>query len=49
VVLGVNDHVLTREAKIISNASCTTNCAAPLPLVLHRDFGIGAGLAHIVQ
>lgn len=29
IVLGVNDHVLTRDATIISNASCTTNCAAP--------------------
>ncbi len=49
VVLGVNDHVLTKEAKIISNASCTTNCAAPLALVLHRDFGIKRGLPTTVH
>jgi len=33
VVLGVNDHNLTKEARIISNASCTTNCVAPIALV----------------
>jgi glyceraldehyde 3-phosphate dehydrogenase len=49
VVLGVNDHVLTREARIISNASCTTNCAAPLALVLHREFGIRRGLLTTVH
>jgi len=49
VVLGVNDHVLTSEAKIISNASCTTNCAAPLALVLHREFGIKRGLLTTVH
>ena len=49
VVLGVNDHVLTKEAKIISNASCTTNCAAPLALVLHREFGIRRGLLTTVH
>ncbi len=49
VVLGVNDKVLTKEAKIISNASCTTNCAAPLALVLHREFGIKRGLLTTVH
>lgn len=49
VVLGVNDHVLTKEASIISNASCTTNCAAPLALVLHRAFGIKHGLLNTVH
>ena len=49
VVLGVNDHVLTKDAKIISNASCTTNCAAPLALVLHREFGIKRGLLTTVH
>ncbi|MDY0039695.1 MAG: type I glyceraldehyde-3-phosphate dehydrogenase [Desulforhabdus sp.] len=49
VVLGVNDHVLTKEARIISNASCTTNCAAPLALVLHCEFGIRRGLLTTVH
>jgi len=49
IVLGVNDHVLTRDATIISNASCTTNCAAPPALVLHRTFGIKRGLMNTVH
>jgi len=49
VVLGVNNHVLTKEAKIVSNASCTTNCAAPLALVLHEAFGIKRGLMTTVH
>lgn len=49
IVLGVNDHVLTKDATIISNASCTTNCAAPLALVLHRAFGIKRGLMNTVH
>jgi glyceraldehyde 3-phosphate dehydrogenase len=49
IVLGVNDHVLTKDAVIISNASCTTNCAAPLALVLHRAFGIKRGLINTVH
>lgn len=36
VVLGVNDSILTKEDKIISNASCTTNCAAPMLKVLEQ-------------
>lgn len=39
VVLGVNDHLLTKDDVIISNASCTTNCAAPMLKVL-QQFGI---------
>lgn len=49
VVLGVNDHVLTKDARIISNASCTTNCAAPVALILHRAFGIKRGLLTTVH
>ena len=49
IVLGVNDHVLDKDAKIISNASCTTNCAAPLALVLHKSFGIKRGLLTTVH
>jgi glyceraldehyde 3-phosphate dehydrogenase len=44
VVYGVNDDVLTAEHNIISNASCTTNCLAPVVEALHRKIGIESGL-----
>jgi len=40
VVLGVNDNLLNNEDVIISNASCTTNCAAPMIKVIHENFEI---------
>ena len=43
-VLGVNDDQITDEMKCISNASCTTNCLAPIAKVLNDTFGITAGL-----
>ncbi len=43
IVLGVNDEMLKPEHKIISNASCTTNCLAPISKVLHDSFGIKRG------
>ena len=43
-VLGVNDNQLKPEHKCISNASCTTNCLAPVAKVLHEKFGIVKGL-----
>src|SRR5690606_15865436 len=49
LVLGVNDHVVTPDSTIISNASCTTNCAAPLVKVLHERFGIRYGLLTTVH
>ncbi len=49
VVVGVNDHVVTRDARIISNASCTTNCAAPVVKVLHEQFGVKRGLLTTVH
>jgi len=44
IVLGVNDDVLTGDVACVSNASCTTNCLAPLAKVLHQAFGIEKGL-----
>ena len=44
VVYGVNHNVLTAKHKIISNASCTTNCLAPVAEALHRAIGIESGL-----
>lgn len=44
VVLGVNDDTLKATDKIVSNASCTTNCLAPVAKVLHEKFGIKRGL-----
>ncbi len=44
VVYGVNHDKLTAEHKIVSNASCTTNCLAPVAMVLDREFGITKGL-----
>jgi len=43
IVLGVNDHELSAEHRLISNASCTTNCLAPVAKVLHEQFGIVKG------
>jgi glyceraldehyde 3-phosphate dehydrogenase len=48
-VLGVNDDQLKPEMKCISNASCTTNCLAPLAKVLHEKFGIVKGLMTTVH
>lgn len=43
VVLGVNDDILKPEMEVVSNASCTTNCLAPLAKVLNDSFGIVRG------
>ena len=43
IVYGVNHKTITREMTVISNASCTTNCLAPMAKVLHDDFGILRG------
>ena len=43
VVLGVNDDILTADDRIVSNASCTTNCLAPMAKVLNDMFGLETG------
>jgi len=49
IVLGVNDRILNKNHRIISNASCTTNCLAPMAKVLHEAFGIVKGLMTTVH
>ena len=49
VVLGVNDAGLEAGHRIISNASCTTNCLAPVAKVLHEAFGIREGVINTVH
>ncbi len=49
VVLGVNDDGLKAEHRIISNASCTTNCLAPMARVLNDNFGIVEGVINTVH
>ena len=44
IVYGVNHHVLKQGFTVISNASCTTNCLAPVAKVLHEKVGIAAGI-----
>lgn len=44
LVMGVNDEGLKPEHKIVSNASCTTNCLAPMAKILNDEFGIVEGL-----
>jgi glyceraldehyde 3-phosphate dehydrogenase len=49
IVLGVNNDKLTKDANCISNASCTTNCLAPVAKALHEAFGIKKGLMTTVH
>jgi len=49
VVYGVNEDILTGEEKIISAASCTTNCLAPIAKILHENFGIVKGFMTTVH
>jgi len=48
-VMGVNSDKLTKDNTIVSNASCTTNCLAPIAKVLHDNFGIKEGLMTTVH
>lgn len=49
VVLGVNDDGMQAEHRIVSNASCTTNCLAPMAKVLNEEFGIVEGMINTVH
>jgi len=49
IVMGVNDYILDKNMKLISNASCTTNCLAPIAKVLDENFGIISGLMTTVH
>lgn len=49
VVMGVNSDGLRPEHRVISNASCTTNCLAPVAKILHEEFGIKGGLMTTVH
>ncbi len=44
VVMGINDDILKKSDTVMSNASCTTNCLAPMVSVLHESFGVEHGL-----
>lgn len=48
-VMGVNDELYTSNMNVVSNASCTTNCLAPLAKVVHDNFGIAEGLMTTVH
>lgn len=49
IVLGVNDDVLTGDEEVVSNASCTTNCLAPLVKVLDDKWGVSSGFMTTVH
>src|SRR5262249_52910356 len=49
VVIGVNDGTLKPEHRIVSNASCTTNCLAPIAKILDEEFGIEEGVMTTVH
>jgi glyceraldehyde 3-phosphate dehydrogenase len=49
IVLGVNDGTMSAEATIVSNASCTTNCLAPMVKVLDEAFGIESGFMQTIH
>lgn len=48
-VMGVNQNTYTKDMKVVSNASCTTNCIAPLTKIVHDNFGIEQGLMSTIH
>jgi len=48
-VMGVNEHEYTSDQRVVSNASCTTNCLAPLAKIIHEKWGIAEGLMTTVH
>lgn len=48
-VMGVNQNTYAKHMKVVSNASCTTNCLAPLASVIHEKYGIESGLMTTVH
>jgi len=49
IVLGVNNEMLSKDMQLVSNASCTTNCLAPIAKVLNDKFGIKRGLMNTIH
>ena len=49
IVLGVNDHILQSDMTVVSNASCTTNCLAPMVKILDDTFGVDKGFISTVH
>ena len=49
IVAGVNESALSSAMQVVSNASCTTNCLAPLVAPLHREIGIESGLMNTIH
>ncbi len=48
-VMGVNHETYTKDMDVVSNASCTTNCLAPLVKIIHQEFGIEQGLMSTIH
>ena len=49
IVCGVNEEMITPNLQLVSNASCTTNCLAPVAKVLHEAFGIKRGFMNTIH
>jgi len=49
IVLGINDNIITKEDTIISNASCTTNCLAPMVKIMEENFGIQNAIMNTIH